>query len=215
MSLLPSELNEYARQNYNAVGDTFFTDSEMYRYIWAAQSVLSTEARLIERTYTTTTVIGTAAYAAPTYAREYKRVTYNAQKLMPISFREYDALVLNGTVIPIDTPQYYLLWDDEFTLYPTPDAAKTLKIFSINEPQPVTSTSTLEVPSIWHLPMADFLLWKMAQKDKNFQAAQYYMANWNDTVTKAKKWNRTRLRGDAFAAVTDIDLVPNTVIGAI
>jgi hypothetical protein len=215
VTLTASELAEYGRQAYNAVGDTFFSDAEIYRYIWEAEAELATEAKLIERAYTTTTVASTAAYAAPTYAMVIKRVTYDSQKLMPISFREYDALVFNATTIPLGTPQYYVLWEDELTLYPTPDAAATLKIWSLNQPQQVTSTSALEVPGVWHLPMADFLLWKFAQKDKNFQAAANYQAAWAQTVQKAKKWNRTRVRGDSFTTVTDVDMVPQTVIGAI
>ena len=215
MSMTGSELAEYARQVANGVGDTFWTDAEMYRYIWEASAVLATECRLIERSYTTTTVASTAAYAAPTYAMVIKRVTYNSSKLMPINFREYDALVQNATVIPTGTPQYYYYWEDELTLYPTPDAAYTLKIWSYNHPQAVTATSTIEVPPVWHLSMADFVVWKMLAKQMNFQAAAQFQSSWLETITKAKRWNRTRLRGDSFSCVTDVDLVPATVIGAI
>ena len=213
--MTPSELSEYARQQYNSLNDDFFTDAELYRHIWAAQAELARKALVIERTYTASSVASQAEYEYPTNTIAIKRVTYNSSKLMPISFREYDSLVQNTTTVPTGTPQYYFVWQETMTLYPTPDTSSyTIKVWSYNEPQEVSVTSTLEVPSLWHLPMADYLCWKKATKDKNLAAAQLYKDNWDQAIIDAKAWQRKRLRGDSFSSVTDLDVVPITVVGA-
>src|SRR5690606_12541988 len=53
--MTPQDLQTYARQQYNSVGDDFFSDEELYRHIWTAQTRLAKEAFCIERTYETTT----------------------------------------------------------------------------------------------------------------------------------------------------------------
>lgn len=209
------DLLEFARQRYNAVGDEFFSDAELYRHVWAAQMVLAHEARVIERVYQTTTTASQQEYAYPTNTILIKRVTYDGNKLMPITFREDDTLTLNNsTTTATGTPQYYALWNETLYLRPIPDDALTLKVFSVSEPQEVTSNSTLEVPSMWHLGMADYLCWQMALKDKNLQAAAQYEKTWQATVQKAKRWQRLRLRGDALHSVKDEDSLPTTYIGA-
>ena len=154
--MTPSELAEYARRQYTAVGDAFFSDPELYQYIWAAQLELATEALCIRRVYTASTVAAQQEYEYPTNALSIKRVTYDGEKLTPITFREEDALTSPAVTVS-GSPQYYAVWNDTLYLTPIPDAVGTLKIFSINEPQEVDNTSVLEVQTRYHLKMADFL----------------------------------------------------------
>lgn len=211
--MTPSELAEYARRQYNAVGDAFFSDPELYQYIWAAQLELATEALCIRRVYTASTVAAQQEYEYPTNALSIKRVTYDGEKLTPITFREEDALTSPAVTVS-GSPQYYAVWNDTLYLTPIPDAVGTLKIFSINEPQEVDNTSVLEVPTRYHLKMADFLLAAMCAKEKNFQAAGHYQARWDKTVMDAKKQERKYLRGDAFLGVNDSESMASNVLGS-
>lgn len=212
--MTPSELTEYARTNYNSVNDDFFGDTELYRHIWAAQAELARKALVIERTYTTTSVASTAEYSYPTNTIAIKRVTYNGIELKPTTLAKYNLLVQNATTVPTGTPTCYYVWEETLVLYPTPDAAYTVKIWSYNEPQEVSVTSTLEVPSLWHLPIADYLCWRKAMKDKNYAAAQVYKDIWAAAVLDAKAWQRKRLRGNAFATVGDSGDVLHDLVGA-
>jgi hypothetical protein len=200
-----TELVTFIRQRYNAVGDNFFSDDEMYRYIWAAEMELAHKAYVIESTLTTTSVDGQREYAYPTNTLAIKRVTYNGRKLAYATFREDDTLTLGNSAATTEgEPIVYSLWDSTLYLRPIPDtSALSIVIFSYSEPQEVTSSSVLEVPTIWQLGLADYCLHLMAGKDKNFQAAEMYKKAWDATVFEAIKWSRKRLRGDSFHSVKD------------
>lgn len=212
--MTPLELQTYARQQYNATTDEFYSDDELYQHIWAAEHELAIKAFAIERVYSTTTVADQQEYSYPTDTIAIKRVTYDGVKLVPISFREDDTLTLgNAATTATGSPQFYALWNRALYLRPIPDDDLALKIFSYNKPTEVSAASTLEIDEMWHLAMADYLLWKMASKDKNFEAAGHYKELWDKTVYEARKWGRKQKRTDGFHSIKDEEAWPSTFPG--
>ena len=213
--MTPSDLTEYARQRYNAVNDTFFSDAELYTAIFHAQMELARESRCIRRRYSTTTVVNQQEYQKPTTCFSLKRVTYNGRKVFKINDREDDALTLNNqTTTATGTPQYYWEWDTAIELRPVPDDTQTLMLYTYDIPQTVSAASALDVPDRYHPDMADFLNWQMCVKDKNFDAASQYQQMWAKRVLDAKRHEKLLLRGDAFTHVLDEETLPVTIIGA-
>ncbi len=138
--MTPNDLQEYARRQYNASADQFFSDSELYQHIWAAEYELAYKAMLIERVYTTTTVASQQEYSYPTDTIAIKRVTYDGVKLVPITFKEDDTLTLgNAATTATGSPQFYAIWNETLYLRPVPDDDLTLKLFTYNEPTAVTA----------------------------------------------------------------------------
>lgn len=213
--MMPSEVEQMARERYNAVGETFWSQSEIFSLIYAACCEIAQETKCIERTYETTTVADTQEYPYPTNTISIKRVTYDGVKLAPIDFRKSDSLTLNNTTTTITgTPDYYVEWNGTIILFPTPNDAKTLKVYSYNQPQAVTVTSSLEVPEIFHTRLVNYVLSEMYAKDKDFSSAQYYKTMWEQKdKAEIKKWINKRRRGDSFATVLDEDSLPNTILG--
>jgi hypothetical protein len=214
--MTPSDLVLYARQQWNSATDDFFSDLELYSHIWAAQNEMARKAQVIERVYTSSTVIDQRAYDFPTNAIGIKRIEYDGIKLAPISFKEDDTLTLtNTTTTATGTPQYYAIWNRAIYLRPIPDAADTLTIYSYNAPQQVTNSSVLEVPEQFHLDLVEYLLWRKAIKDKNFEAANNFKALWDEKIVAVKEWQRKSKRSDGFTAVQDMDLLNSTILGAV
>lgn len=215
--MTPGDVALLARRRYNAVNETrFFSDQELYGYLWAAQMDLAREAYAIEQLYTTSTVASQQEYSYPTNTIAIKRITYDGIKLHPFSFREDDSVTLsNAASTATGTPQYYAVWNETIYLRPIPAGVGTLKIFSYNEPQEVTNTSSLEVPTMYHLDLVEYLLWMMASKDKNFKAAEMHERQWTQKLSRARAYQRRRLRGDSFTAVQDFETLPTTVIGSV
>ncbi len=214
--MTPTEIVEYARQNYNAVGDTFFSDAELYRHIFQAEMELAVKAGCIKSVYTTTTVASTQEYSRPANAIVLKRITYNGVKLAPITMREDDAITLsNQTTTTTGTPAYYFEWGESVFLRPVPDDALTLKIWSLDKPQTVSATSVLQVPDRYHYAIADYLTWRIALKDRNVQLATEYRTAWDRALLEATKHERKRLRGDQFYGIQDNEQLAETVIGSI
>lgn len=215
MALTVTELETMIRQETNTVGDTFWSSDELRKLMWQAHLELAREAMLIERTYTTTSVASQQEYDYPDNTIAIKRVTFDGEKLEPITMREDDALTLSdSTTLSTGTPKYYFVWNETIYLRPVPSTGSlTIKIFSYNEPQQIGATSTFEVPCQFIPDTKYYVMSAMASKEGDFNKAQYYRGLWDVAVKNAKKWSKKRLRGDSFSAVQDWETLPLSVVG--
>lgn len=215
--MILSDLELTIREGYNAVGETFWSQAEIWRLIYGACMDLAVETKCIERTYTTTTVALQQEYAFPGNTIEIKRVTYDGRKLEPIDFRQDDVLTVNNAATAISgTPVYYTQWDEVLALRPIPDSALTLKIYSVNEPQEITTaTTTLEVPSFTHMRLCNFVWARMYAKDKDFNTSAFCQKSWEKDKIDVKRWMAKRKRGDSFASVKDEESLATPVFGGV
>jgi hypothetical protein len=201
--MTPAEIEAAARNKYNSTGDTFYSSAEIVDYIYQAQLELAQVCPIIEAKYSTVSVANQQEYAYPTNTSIIKRVTYDGRKLAPFTFRDDDAVTgLYSSTSTVGLPEFYAIWGNTLYLRPIPaDAAKVIQVFSINEPQPMTTSSQLEVPSLFHMDIVDFVVREMALKDENSRVAAMYDARWEKTKLRAKAWVQRRKRGDAFGYV--------------
>jgi hypothetical protein len=204
--MTPAEINTAIRNRYNAVGDTFFNDQMVYDIIYQACLEMATESNVIESTYSTTSTAATRTYAFPTTAISIRRVEYDGDKVLPVSVDEDPK---TSTTEVSGRPTEYAVWDNEIVFYPTPDvSALTINIHTYNEPQPITASSTLEVPSEYHMMIVDLGLSIFYAKDGNIQMSQYHEAKWQGHMNKIKRSTAKKKRGDAFVVVKDEETTP-------
>lgn len=210
--MTPDDIITQARQAYNAVGDTFFSSTELYNLIWKAEQELAMKTYCIMDTQTTTTVASQQEYARPTTAISIKRVTYNGRSLKPINFTEDDAITnYDAATTMTGEPLYYMEWESSIFLRPIPNAAYTLKVWFFAKPQQVTANVTLEVPEEYHLNMVDFLLAHMFGKDGKADMSAYHRNLWKESVEQIKQWERRKKRSNWPAAVVNIDALAETI----
>lgn len=196
-----AQIEASARNKYNSTSDTFYTQNEILDYIYQAQLELSQVCPIIEATSTTSTVIAQQAYAFPAYAQAVKRVEYDGRKLQKYTFRDQDAVDGLGQSTISGIPEMYAEWNGYLYLTPVPAAAATLTFFTIQEPAPMTTVSPLEIPTIFHMDIVDFVTQQMADKDENSRAAKRYEDKWGKATLRAIAWCRKRKRHDAMANV--------------
>ena len=213
----PTELEERIRQRYNAVGDDFFTQALIYDFMFQAQEQLALETLCIENRFSTTTVIDQREYQYPDKAIRIKRLEVNGEKMEPIDLRDDDTLTVRlSTTTERGTPQYYAVFDNLIFLRPIPDAALSMLVFTFDRPDEITTSSqNLDVPERYHTAIQYFALSQMYAKDNNFSSAQYYEALWQTELNRAKRYQKKRLRGDAFPRVKDEAEIPVTVLGIV
>ena len=173
--MLPLDIITAARDRYNATGDTYFVDLQLYNSVYQAELYLASEAPGIIENYLSAVTLtqGTRQYAYPSQARVIKRIEFVnlsgiANKLEPITFREDDALTLvNVASTTMGTPQFYSIYNYQLYLRPIPDTTgTTMNIYSYNEPVVPTASSTLEIPSVFHMDLVDYVVFQMYLKDK-------------------------------------------------
>lgn len=213
--MLITDLETQTRNQYNAVGDSFFGSTEIIHYFYEACTQLGREAYLIEKVDTSVpTVISQLSYDIPQYVIAIKRLEYNGQKLKLIDFREDDMLTsLNHNLTATGTPVYFAIFNRKVYLRPIPDAVQTLTFYSYNEPAALTASSTLEIPTQFHTSLIPYALSCMYAKDKDISASAFYKTIWEKEKSEAKKWARKMRRGDAFAVVKSEDHLAETILG--
>lgn len=197
--MTPAQINTVIRNRYNAVGDTFFNDQMVWDIIYQASLEMATEAFVIESSYETTSVADTRTYAFPTTAIAIRRVEYNGDKCFPVSV---DSDPKTSTTEVTGSPREYAIWDNELIFFPTPaTSGDTIKVYSYNEPQAISQNSVLEVPSEYHMMIADLGLSVFYAKDGNPQMADYHMNLWNKHMNRIKRTKSKKKRGDEFVVV--------------
>ncbi len=212
--MTPTEITDAARYIYNAAGSNFWTASEMLTYLLMGCGEMARYTRCIEATLSTSTVASQQEYDWPTYAMIIKRITYAGQKLQPITKRQYDSMNITGATVT-GTPRYYYCWDRVFVLHPTPAAVGTLKVWTYNFPQTITASSTLEVPIQWHPCLVDFLVWRMALKEKNFPIASAQQSIWQGHLQQIRSEIALSKGSDGPGAVESEECLPFTQFGTV
>lgn len=215
--MTPTQLNTAIRQRYNATNDDFWSDQEIYDYLYQGCLELANDCLLIERVFSTTSVVLQQEYDWPTNAISIKRVTYNGKKISPMTFRDDDILTyLNQTITSVGTPTNYAVFNNVMYLRPIPDtAALTIKVWAYVQPQEITVASTLELPVQYHMMLINFVVSQMSAKDKNYEGASYYQGLWEKDKATARQANAMSKRGDAFGIVQNADIIPCGPLGLI
>lgn len=210
-----TDLITASRDQYNATGDSFFTDTAMYNWIWEAAHQLATRAWMIERIYTTTTVAGQQSYPFPSNALAIKRITVNGKKIKNITMRQDDAITLsNQNVTSTGWPIYYTEFSNQIFLRPTPDSAYTMQIWAYSDHQQITTAnSPLEIPVRFQFPMINYVLFRMFAKDKDIANAMLHKNEWKETLAEAQSYRAKMKRTDSFAVVQDESTLPVTILG--
>lgn len=205
--MTPAELEIYVRQRYNAVGDSFFSQAELFNYFWAAQMEIAQETFCIKNTYEADSVVGQRTYDYPANAMSLRRMTYNGQRVYPNDFIDDDTATGNNEDETLTgTPEHYQLWGDQFYLRPTPAIADdTIRLYTYDLPTQPTTSSTLDVPSRYHLMLADYALHCIFVKDENEKMALNHYNIWIAHKKLILQTERLRESGDAFDVVKDMD----------
>lgn len=206
--MTPLQIEQQARERYNAIGSTFWSQSEIFSYIYQAEMDIVNETTAIERSYETPTVIGQQEYDFPTNAISVKRITYAGRKLKPINFTDDDQITgFDQDITMTGDPLYYYIWNRVIALRPVPSAVDTLKIWTLNYPDTVSSTTTLELEPFFHTYLIDYVVWKIATKDENITIADHYKNEWKEALLKIKMHRNREKRKDAFNFVRDEEAV--------
>lgn len=205
-----SQLINQCRQRYNAVGDKFFADSELYNLIYEAEMELAQETEYIEEIYTTSTVASQREYDYPSRMLRPLRITYNGERLEPIDFLEDDAITgQDEATSSTGDPKYYAIFADRLFLRPLPQEVGTLKIYAIVQPSQYTATTdSITSPERYRPALIDYVLGQMFAKDKNSGMVSYHEGRWQRAKDRIKRFEMKRKIGDSIKVVKDIDNLP-------
>jgi len=202
--MTPAQIKASIRAQAYETSAAFWSDEEIYAYMWQAECEVAALVECTETTdSTTTTVSGTVEYAKPTDCLIIKRLTWDSVKLKKITLSDLDAMdgTGYGGTVSTGNPEFYYEHGANVGLYPTPTSAKTLKFWHIKQPTELTAASTtFTVPQLFQHYIPDYCLYRMYLKDQD-DRANTHLKLWDENIGKAiSKWKHSQHR-DQYSVV--------------
>lgn len=165
-------------------GDTTsaqFTDQHVIDWINDGIRECAINNNLLQKNGTQDTAVGTASYALPADILKLHSVKFDNIKLRLLTMEEFDkenSGVGTNVTTSAGTPNVAYVWANQLTLYPTPDAIKTLLISYLYDPvlHVLASASTDEIglPVSYHPRIVDYCLSQVALQDDDTNRYQLF-----------------------------------------
>ena len=198
----------------------FYTDAEIYSYMWQGEQELITQVPCTETRDTTsiTSAVDTEYYTKPTGVVYIERVEWDSVKLKKIDYRDRDALDTNGYGGSLSTgdPYCYYEYGAQIGLYPVPQSIKNVTIHYIKAASAIAAGSTaFTIPDYFSHYLTDFCLYRMYAKDQDDGRANFHRQQWEMNVSRAKQAWSQRQTHDALMVVKDDNNYPETELGMI
>lgn len=206
--MTPAQALTRVRQSLNETTAAFWSDAEVYSYMWEAECILASKLGLFQATTAHTTVTDTSAYTFPDSTLRMERLTYDGKKLKKADFTERDYLdgTDYGSTLQSGKPEIYIEWAEQVFLFPVPDDAKTLRFFFLKAPTEITAAGAFSVKdeSLQQM-IPDYCIWKCSLKDQEMARADRHQQAWEANVLRAESIWSDRKTADRILSVKDED----------
>jgi hypothetical protein len=214
----PSEVLTTVRHQLYEPLAAFWTDDELYGYMWQAEHELALAIGCTQVQTTTTSETAVSMYTSPADAMYIERVTWNNVKLKKIDKTDYDALqrVAYGGQFTTGNPMHYYEYGNQICLWPTPASSAAIVYDYTQIPTAITSASTaFTVPVHFHNIIQDYVLWRAFAKDQDDRRTAFYQQAWQQGITRAASFWNKRNGSDFYRVVKEEDSYRNVELGMI
>lgn len=163
------------------------TNSDIFRFINAAQIEITQKNDVLKASGTTSTVVGQYEYDldATMDINKIQSIQYNGIKLQHKSWNEAEEYLLNEDPnrVASGTPEFWFDWGNLIQLFPKPDAVGTLKIYFSPLPTVVDNVAdSLSLPDNYYNRIFDYVMARAYELDENFQGHQAKMGQFSDEL---------------------------------
>lgn len=175
-------------------------DADIVRWVNDAQREIANQNDdLLQVTAQTLVVAGQGSYTIPTDCRLLRQIKFNGLHLKALSlndFNEYIDGLQNPANYSQGDPLVYNIWQQQFTVFPTPSQSSTVSngsatYFTIyylrNTVDVVNDTDNLEFPNGYHNHIVEYCLSMAYELDENWGAAQQKQGQFNKGVAGLKE----------------------------
>lgn len=216
--MTPAQALTLVRSQLNETAANFWTDAEIYAYMWEAENQLAQECGYTQAVTTHTTVTDQSAYTAPDDCLKIARVTFDGKKLKKVTAEDIDRLdgTTVGSTIQSGKPTVYKEWGQNITLYKTPDdtyGAEPLYFEFYKAPAVISGATDFTISNVAAQQLIpEYCLWRCKSKDKDKSAADHYQV-WKAGIESAKVGKIDEEFWDEQVRVRDEDDYPGDVLG--
>lgn len=211
-TLTLSQFVDVVRNRHNAVGDSNWSDPEIYALITNRVNEALSYTGLIEATATASTVIDTQSYAYPTGCQSIINIDYEEQKLRRIDFAEWDTYRAQDTGTPSGTPTSFYVFNELIYLIPKPSAVGTLTYWYLKDHTYIdgSAQTSIDIASVLIPHIINGVLSDMYAKDLNQGMATFYENLWTQKGVPAfYKYRSLRNNPSDFTHIRNSDTESN------
>ena len=187
--MTPAEALALTRYQINETTANYWSDAEIYAYMWEAETQLCAIVGYEDAVTAHTTITDTSVYTVPDDTLRINRVTYDSKPLKRVTARDID--VLNGTsygnTAAAGAPEVYRQIDTDITVYPTPEEDKELYFEITKAPTKIATASTkfsIPNPAVQQL-IPDYCVMRCMLKDGEKDLLPVYMSKWQESLNRA------------------------------
>lgn len=167
-------------------------NADILRWANDGQQQIVTENKVLRSKATTPIVIGTYDYTFPsTDIHSVTSIHVDGTPLRNIPFEdaEQTIMVSDPTRTQSGTPLLWFLWDETFTLWPTPDSAGTITIYFTRPPVPLTGNpdQILDISDKYYPALVNYVLQQAHEMDEDWPAAQAKEAQFKTALAEQRE----------------------------
>lgn len=146
---------------------------------WAndAQQAINSKNKILKAKATSLSVGGQASYQFPDERiQQVESLLFDGSPISPVEMATAQASIQGSDPHGEETgtPVAWYEWGGEFTLFPVPDAVKTITLYYTRYPTTLTGDTAqlLDVPDKYYQAVVDYVLWKAYELDEDWNGAQ-------------------------------------------
>lgn len=161
---------------------------------WAndGQQQIVTENKVLRSKGTHAVAIGEFEFTFPLLEiHSVTSIHYNNAPLRNLTFEDAEQTISSADPdrTQAGTPLVWYLWDDTFTVWPTPDAAGLLTVYFTRLPAPLTGDpgQVLDVSDKYYPALVNYVLQQAYEMDEDWQASQAKEAQFKTALAEQRE----------------------------
>lgn len=211
MSLRPSTktygaLAQDVKRRFGDESGVQLEDADILRWANDGQQQIVTENKVLRSKATSPLVAGTYDYDFPSidiHAITSIHVNGSPIRNLPFEDAEQTIMASDPDRTQAGTPAFWFLWDDTFTLWPTPDANGTITLYFTRPATALTGNPSdlLDVSDKYYSALVNYVLQQAYEMDEDWQASQAKEAQFKTALAEQRE--EDFLAADTFYSVVN------------
>lgn len=178
------------------------TDADVIRWCNDAQKEIALQQELLQAIATVPSVVNQQEYTLPTDLLKLRGVRYDKVRLSGVTMDDIDNLTDDRT---FDTgpPTYYWTFAETLSLWPTPDAIKSIYIYYSKVPTTLTVVGdTLTIPDQYENRVVEYCIAQAAELDNDLEHYQLKMSQFQQGIDASKGSEEQVETNDEYSFIT-------------
>lgn len=184
--MLVSDVGTRVKRQFGDEVGAQIDDEDIIRWCNDAQQEIALQQKLLQTTAVVPTVVNQQDYTLPTDLLALRGVRYDKVRVTGITMDEIDNVLKDRTEV-YGIPQYYWLFSNTLSLWPTPDDIKNITIYYTKVPTALAAVGdTISLPAQFNNRIVEYCIAQAAELDNDLEHYQLKMGQFQAGIDQVK-----------------------------